>query len=301
MLKVAIILNGLSGKKKNFYSRLLPVFQAYAKTDVFETQTQTDAFDFSVKAVSEKYDLIVAAGGDGTINHVINGMLSSNTSSEMLPVLTILPVGSGNDFARTVNITLRADELKKRLTNSQAKPIDVGSVFFQKEGKESHAYFINVASAGMGPEVLNKMSSGKKQLGSAVSYYVAILLTFLSYRCIAVRIKASTWEWNNKLRTLAIGNGKYFGNGLCIGPGAKPDDGIFSAFVCGAVSVLDFIRYTGTLKNSQKVNHPKIEYRTAEKFELTSKLPCRIEADGELLGFLPAHVEVIPGRIKFLY
>jgi diacylglycerol kinase (ATP) len=300
-LKVAVILNGLSGKKKHFYSRLLPVIREHATADVFETRSRTDAFDFSARAVSENYDVIIAAGGDGTINQVVNGMLHSNAPVEQLPMLTILPVGSGNDFARTVKITLRAEELKKRLARLTPGLMDVGSTTFQKDGKEDHSYFINVASAGMGPEVLNRMSSGKKRLGSAVAYYVAILSTFWSYRCMPVTIKTPAWQWNNKLRTLAIGNGKFFGSGLCIAPDAKPNDGMFSAFVCGAISVLDFIRYTNTLKSSRKVIHPKIEYNTAETLELTSESPCRIEADGELLGFLPACVEVISGRIKFLY
>jgi diacylglycerol kinase (ATP) len=300
-LKVAIILNGLSGRKKLFYSRLLPVIREHATADVFETRSQTDAFDFSAKAVSENYDLIIAAGGDGTINQVVNGMLKSDSPTEQLPMLTILPVGSGNDFARTVNITLRAEDLKKRLIDLKPSLIDVGAVIFQKDSKEHHSYFINVASAGMAPDVLSRMSSGKKRLGSAIAYYVAILATFWSYRCMSVIVKTSAWQWNNKLRTLAIANGKFFGSGVCIAPDAKTDDGMFSAFVCGAVSVLDFIRYTNTLKSSRKIIHPKIEYKTAEKLELTSESPCRIEADGELLGFLPACVEVIPGRIKFLY
>lgn len=293
-------MNGLSGRKKLFYSRLLPIIREHATADVFETRSRTDAFDFSLNAVAEYYDLIIAAGGDGTINQVVNGMLTSDTPVEQLPMLTILPVGSGNDFARTVNITLCADDLKKRIAHPIIDLIDVGSVGFQKDNKEHHSYFINVASAGMGPEVLNRMSSGKKLLGSAVTYYVAILSTFWSYRCMPVTIKTHSWQWSNKLRTLAIGNGKFFGSGLCIAPDAKPNDGMFSTFVCGAVSVLDFIRYTSTLKSSRKVIHPRIEYNTTEKLELTSETPCRIEADGELLGFLPARVEVIPGRIKFL-
>lgn len=300
-MKVAIILNGLSGRKKLFYSRLLPAIRGNATADVFETQSRTDAFEFSAKAVSENYNLIIAAGGDGTVNQVVNGMLHSNASAEKLPMLSILPVGSGNDFARTANITLCTDDLTKRLLHPIPSLLDVGSVTFQKDGAQHHAYFINVASAGMGPEVLNYLRSGKKRLGSEIAYYTAILYAFWSYRCVPVTIKTTSWQWSNKLRTLAIGNGKYFGHGLCIAPEAKPDDGMLSAFVCGAVSVLDFIRYTRTLKSARKIINPKIEYKTAVKLELSSELPCRIEADGELLGFLPACVEVIRGRIKFLY
>lgn len=300
-MRVAIILNGLSRKKKFFYTKLLPVIHEHHHADVFETQSASDAFEFAVQAAAEKYDLIIAAGGDGTINQVVNGMLKGNLPANQLPMLSILPAGSGNDFARTVNITLRVDELKERLSNATAKLIDVGSVRFQEDSVQSHSYFVNVASAGMGPDVLNKMTLGKKRFGSAVAYYAAILSTFFSYRCIPVTIQATDWRWSNKLRTLAIGNGKFFGHGLCIAPEANPDDGIFSAFVCGSVSVLDFIRYTSTLKNSRKISHPKIEYKKVESLDVTAESPCRIEADGELLGFLPAHIEVLPGRIKFLY
>lgn len=300
-MKVAIILNGLSGKKRLFYSRLLPVINEVAEAHVFETQSATDAFNFSVKAVSQKLDVIIAAGGDGTINQVVNGMLQRGLPLEKLPALSILPVGSGNDLARTVNIDLKADTLKQRLIQKNIKPIDIGSVTFQQHGKESHAYFINVCSAGMGPEVLNYMRSGGKTLGAAVAYYIAILTTFSTYKCMPVTIKTSGWQWKDSLRSLAIGNGRYFGSGLCIAPDAKPDDGEFGTFICGAVSVLDFVRYTNTLKTGGRISNPKIEYQTANVLELTSEAPCRIEADGELLGFLPARVEVIPQRINFLY
>jgi diacylglycerol kinase (ATP) len=300
-LRVAIILNGLSGKKRIFYSRLLPAIREHAMAEVFETQSETDAFTFSVKAVAENVDVIIAAGGDGTVNQVVNGMLQSALPAEKLPALTIIPAGSGNDFAKTVNITLAADALRNRLENFSPKLIDIGSVTFQRNGEEAHSYFLNVCSAGMGPEVLNHMRSGRKKLGAAVAYYIAILATFSTYTCRPVTIKTATWQWRGLLRSLAIGNGKYFGNGLCIAPDAKPDDGEFGAFICGAVSVFDFIRYTNTLKTGRRISSTKIEYQAARKLELTAELPCRIEADGELLGFLPATVNVIPQRVKFLY
>lgn len=299
-MRVAIVLNGLSGRKRHFYSRLLPVIREHAEAEVFETRSETDAFNFSIDAVTQKVDLIIAAGGDGTINQVLNGMLHSDLPADALPVLTVLPAGSGNDFSRTVNISQSADALRQRLARFAPRLIDVGSVRFRKHDAEAHAYFINVCSAGMGPEVVNRMRTGKKRFGSSMAYYKAILATFGTYRCMPVTVKTSSWQWSNPLRSLAIGNGKYFGSGLCIGPEAKPDDGEFSAFICGPVSVFDFIRYTGKLKAGRKITDQRIEYKTAKALELTSESPCRIEADGELLGFLPATVNIMPQRIKFL-
>lgn len=300
-LKVAVILNSLSGKKKIFYSRLLPVLREHATVDVFETQSETDAFTFSAHAVAQHADVIIAAGGDGTIHQVVNGMLKSNLPADRLPALTILPIGSGNDLARTLNISLSVDELKSRLLNRTFKRIDVGSVRFRKEGREQLSYFVNVCSAGMGPEVLSRMHSGKKTFGATLAYYVAILKTFSSYRCILVTIKTPGWSWSDSLRSLAIGNGKYFGNGLCIAPEARVDDHELAVFIAGPISVFDFVRFTGRLKGGRKIDHPKIAYKTATALELTSKSICRIEADGELLGFLPAEIKVIPQRINFLY
>jgi diacylglycerol kinase family enzyme len=134
-----------------------------------------------------------------------------------------------------------------------------------------------------------------------MAYYTAIVATFFSYKPITVSINATGWQWKSKLRTIAIGNGKFYGDGLCIAPDALVDDGIFSTFVCGDVSVMEFIRYSGALKRSKKITHPKVQYSSAQHLELTAEAPCRIEADGELLGYLPATIDIIPGKIKFLW
>lgn len=270
------------------------------KPDVFETRGKNDATTFAANCVSQKYDLVLAAGGDGTLHQVVNGFLNHPDANSHLPALDVLPLGSGNDFARAMKISRKAKDVYARIKAFQVKNIDAGKIDFVKpDGDPSSAYFINVASAGMGPEVVNRMTR-KRSLGSAVAYYRAILKTFFSYKSMVVKIKTAEWEWKNKLRTVAIANGKFYGHGLCIAPEAIQDDGTFATFVCGDVSVLEFIRYSGTLKNSRKIIHPKISYASAKKIEMTSESPCRIEADGELLGFLPATIDILPARIKFL-
>jgi diacylglycerol kinase (ATP) len=298
-VKIAIILNGISLKKKFFYKKVLPALKDF-NVDVLETRTKDDALEFASKCVEKKYDLLIAAGGDGTLNQVLNGMLLNHEGQLDLPVLGVLPLGSGNDFARAMKISRKAKEFKERIKLFQARNLDVGKIHSTHEnGDPISSYFINVADAGMGPEVVNRMSRNRS-FGSGVAYYKAIIATFFSYKPITVKIKTPEWEWKNKLRTLAIGNAKFYGHGLCIAPDAKTDDGLFSTFVCGDVSVLEFIRYSGTMKNSKKIVHPKVTYASAKLIEMTAESPCRIEADGELLGFLPATIDIIPGRIKFL-
>lgn len=302
MRKIAIILNGISLKKKFFYNKVLPHLTKQFEVDVFETRTKHDAIALASKAVNKyTYDVLIAAGGDGTLNQVLNGMLQGRDSDTKLPLITILPIGSGNDFARTLKITTDVSKLIDKLISLKYCNLDVGRIEFQSEKKKTEfSYFINVADAGMGPEVVSKLANSDRTFGSAVAYYAAILSTFFSYKPMEVEIKTPEWQWKNKLRTVAIGNGKFYGHGLCIAPDAKPDDGIFSSFICGDVSVLEFIWHSGDLKNSNKIVHSKVAYSSARHIELTSKTPCRVEADGELLGFLPATIDILPARIKFL-
>jgi len=297
--KIAIVLNGISLKKKLFYTKILPLLQKNFQATVFETRTKLDGISLASKAVDKRFDVLLAAGGDGTLNQVLNGMLRDREEFD-LPVLGVLPLGSGNDFARALRITADADALISRLHAMTIKRVDVGKVIYQGGEKPRSSYFINVADAGMGPEVVSRMLASGRAFGSSVAYYAAIVSTFFSYKPITVSIKATGWQWKNKLRTIAIGNGKFYGHGICIAPDAIVDDGIFSTFVCGDVSVMEFIRYSGALKRSKKITHPKVQYSSAQHLELTAEAPCRIEADGELLGYLPATIDIIPGKIKFL-
>jgi len=298
--RIAIILNGISLKKKFFYTQILPPLQKNFQVTVFETRTKSDGISLASKAVDNRFDLILAAGGDGTLNQVVNGMLKDQEDFIDLPILGVLPLGSGNDFARALRITSNAEGLISKIHAMTIKRVDVGKVMYQDAEKIRLSYFINVADAGMGPEVVSRMLASGRAFGSSVAYYSAILSTFFSYKPIMVSIKATGWQWKGKLRTIAIGNGKFYGHGLCIAPDALVDDGIFSTFVCGDVSVLEFIRYSGALKRSKKIIHPKVQYSSAQHLELTADAPCRIEADGELLGYLPATIDIIPGKIKFL-
>lgn len=298
-LKIAIIINGISHKKKFFYKKILPQLTHF-HVDVFETRSKDDAFLFASTCVEKGYELILAAGGDGTLNQVLNGIIRDRERVDNLPVLGVIPLGSGNDFARALKISRNAKEIFERVQSFQTKKLDVGKVHFtDNNGKNNYSFFINVADAGMGPEVVNRMNRNRS-FGSNIAYYKAILATFFTYTPPMVKIKTPEWEWTNKLRTVAIGNAKFYGHGLCIAPDAIIDDGIFSTFVCGDVSVLEFIRYTGTLKTSKKIIHPKITYATARHVEMTSESPCRIEVDGELVGFLPATIDIMPLAIKFL-
>lgn len=279
----------------------MPALQKAHNADVFETRTRHDAVFLASKAVEKGYSLILAAGGDGTVNQVLNGVIKGREKDPSLPIIGVIPIGSGNDFARTIKVTTNVNDLMNLITSGKYTQADVGKIQYQTiQGEKDHSYFINVADAGMGPEVVRRVMDSDRIFGAGVAYYAAILSTFSNYKPMDVQVKAEQWEWHGKLNTLAIGNGKYYGHGLCIAPDAIINDGVFSTFICGDASKAEFIWHSSKLKTEKKIAHPKVRYDTARHLELTSGQPCLIEADGELLGMLPATVDIIPNKIKVL-
>lgn len=303
-MKVAIIVNGISFHKTFLYHEILPALRAlYEEVEVFETRSKHDAIHLASKAVDQKFDLIIAGGGDGTVHQVVNGILQHREDARDLPVLGIVPMGSGNDFARSLNLEQNLDQLLRLFRKAEPKKVDVGMMTYHEAGTTESAirYFINEVDVGMGPEVVRKVNESGRPFGSAITYYLSILSTFISFKPMVVKIKTPKWSWEGKIRTLAVANGKYYGHGLCICPDSKPDDRIFGTFICEGVSALTFIRYSGDLKKGKHVRIPEIHYNEADFVELTSPQNCVIEADGEILGLLPAKIEMLPRQLSVLY
>jgi diacylglycerol kinase (ATP) len=302
--KAVIILNGISLKKKIFYHDYLPAISEIFEVEVHETLSKNDAKALASKFSDKYVDVILAAGGDGTIHQVVNGVLKGRENNTKLPAIGVIPIGSGNDFARSAGLRVNIEHLLKIFSSFTLRPVDVGLVEFSLHpggGSETgSAYFINVADIGMGPEVVGKVLSSGRPFGSEVAYYKSILNTFLTYRPMVVKTVSQDWSWEGKLRTLAVANGRYYGHGLCIAPDAVLDDREFSVFICGNVSIFDFIMHTGTLKKGRNVKMEEVLYRTTTAIDFSSESPCPIEGDGEALGWLPAKVKMIAKQLDFL-
>ena len=299
-----VILNGISLKKKLFYHEYLPALSEVFDVEVHETLSVNDAKSLASKFTDRFVDAIIAAGGDGTLNQVVNGILRGRENAFRLPAVGVIPIGSGNDFARGADLKLKVDQTIKILSSFKPRPIDIGMVEYcvesDNDNAKDYSYFVNVADIGMGPEVVGKVLSSGRPFGSEVAYYKSILNTFLTYKPMEVKAVTPDWTWQGKLRTLAVANGKYYGHGLCIAPDAVMDDRLFSVFICGNVSVLDFIMHTGTLKKGKNVQMDEVLYKTAAAVEFSSTSSCPIEGDGEILGWLPAKVTMIEKRLNFL-
>lgn len=306
-MKLAVILNGISLKKDHFYRNTLPALTRHFSLEVFETRSKDDASALAAEAVIRNFDVLLSAGGDGTLHQVINGMLAGVTNSKPLPALAVLPLGSGNDFARTLYVTPADIDIVEILHEFKTISCDLGEVTFSLSAPadgiavmKASRYFLNVVDVGMGPAVVRKVLNSDKRLGSAVAYYQNIISTFFNYSPQRLEARSSEWTWIDLMKTFAVANGRYYGNGLCIAPEAKIDDGKFNVFACGNVSVLDFILQSLPLKAGRRVRHQYVKYFECDQVEMVSDQALEIEADGEILGWLPAVVRMTPMKVRIL-
>lgn len=262
------------------------------------TLRKKHAVELAKQVTENGCDYMVAVGGDGTLNEVINGMLQSNIPADEYPAIGLLPHGSANDFARTARISNSIEELIELIQSNSTQKIDLGKIILQQT-RETR-YFINIAGVGLGPEVAQNLEQSSSVLGPVFNYFKQIIKGFLSYVKKEVSCTSRTWMWKGKLLQMAVANGRYFGNAICIAPDAKLADGQFQVAIFGDLSIWDYLKNLGNLKKGVKINLPQVSYHNANEVLLESNDSCGIEADGEYVGLTPATISVLPKAISFL-
>lgn len=295
LVKVLVILNGISSKKQRFYSAILPALKANFEVTVKETLHSGHAVQLAA-AHAQNFDTVISAGGDGTLNQVLNGLLSQGLDS--VPNVGVIPLGSGNDFAGALGLSSKANQIVSLLKKDQPQLTDIGKVTCRDSSNNEIAkYFINVASVGMGPATVLQMEKMPQWLGGNLRYLAAILHTFFTHKATDLSIKTNGWSWNGKARVWAMANGQSFGNKIFIAPFSKVDDGLFDTFLASNLPLLKFLVYLQQLKSRKKIVDSKIHYNQGAHFTIRSSEHAAIEAEGEMQGYLPARIEILPKRV----
>ncbi|NJN42066.1 MAG: hypothetical protein HC811_07450 [Flammeovirgaceae bacterium] len=296
-MKISIIINGASRKKKLFHSRILPSLVKRFDVTVVETKNSGHGIELA-KQISLNSDVVIAAGGDGTLNEVINGVLQS---PRKIPV-GIIPLGTGNDFAKMIGVTIDPAHLISLLEARQFRDTDVARVECVDEtGNGIVRYSINACSVGMGPEVVKRLMKTSRSLGPTLTYLKTIIPTFFSHKPQRIEISNDSWRWSGLIRVCAIANGQSFGNGIFIAPGKKPDEGKLTACIAGALPLFKFLAALIRLKKKKRINDPAyFHYQDGKSFTIKSDLPAWIETEGELAGLLPVKVSLIPQALQIV-
>jgi len=291
--------------KNNRLAKVLPRLDQYCRqaklgsVQFLSTLRKKHAIELAKQATENGCDYLVAVGGDGTLHEVINGMMQAKLPTKDYPAIGLLPYGSANDFARTAGISNSIEALIAGIRSNTTQKLDLGKIILQQT--QETRYFINIAGVGLGAEVAQNLERSSSVYGPSFNYYKHILKGFLSYDKKEVSCTSSTWQWQGKLLIMAVANGRYFGNAICIAPDAKLSDGQFQvAIFFGDLSIWDYLKNFGNLKKGVKIKLPQVSYYNANEVLLESNDACGIEADGEYVGPVPATISVVPKVIRFL-
>ena len=252
---------------------------------------------------------IIACGGDGTISEVVNGILRASVGEGAGTELGVLPSGTGGDFRRTLDVPARAADAARSLREGKTRSLDAGRVTYLNErGEEESRFFVNVASFGMGGEVIRRVKSREglpagaaRLLGGKLSFAAAALQSALTFEKPSVRVSLDGGAAARiTVANFCVANARYFGGGMKIAPNAKVDDGRFDVVAVGDVSALNMLAnsyrlYLGTHLGMQEVRHALARRVRAES---ASGEPVKLELDGELAGRLPADFEILPAALR---
>ncbi len=303
--KISFVLHGRIHGKRKIINELQDAFDNRYEVRFYETERARQAQSLAIDALQKGCDFLIAIGGDGTLNEVVNGFMKAGGREKNKAVLGILPWGTGNDFVRSIGMRRSVVQLVSLIQTNSVRFIDAGMMKIGPIGGiQEVKYFNNIADAGFGAEVVSEVNGvhlRKKILGGTLTFFLAIFLKFFSYKHKPMRISWDGFSWEGPVLALIVANGQFFGSGYGIAPDAKIDDGKFQIVLAGNVTMLDYFKNFGKLRKSQHIDLPDLSYHVTDHVNV-EPLGDRvsIEADGEIHGTAPLQFECLPGALPFL-
>ena len=250
--------------------------------------------ELAKRAVEQGASLLVAVGGDGTVNEVVQGLAGRDGAE-----LAVIPRGTGWDFARTYRIPRRLEDAVAVARDGRTRAIDLGRARYRDwEGSEAESYFANVASAGMSGAIAKRANETSKALGGKISYAWATLTVFARWRNDEVRVTVDGEARTGRMHDVVVANGRFFGGGMMICPDAEPDDGLFDVLLIGDLTKRDLLLTLPKTYRGRHLPHPKAELLRGAVVEVDAPEPLPVELDGEQPGTTPIRLEVVPEALR---
>ena len=250
--------------------------------------------ELAKRAVEQGASLLVAVGGDGTVNEVVQGLAGRDGAE-----LAVIPRGTGWDFARTYRIPRRLEDAVAVARDGRTRAIDLGRARYRDwDGSEAESYFANVASAGMSGAIAKRANETSKALGGKISYAWATLTVFARWRNDEVRVTVDGEARTGRMHDVVVANGRFFGGGMMICPDAEPDDGLFDVLLIGDLTKRDLLLTLPKTYRGRHLPHPKAELLRGAVVEVDAPEPLPVELDGEQPGTTPIRLEVVPEALR---
>lgn len=265
------------------------------------TERRYHAMVLSRKMIRKGYRKIMVVGGDGTMNEVINGLFAQENLITTDITLGIIPVGTGNDWARMFGISFNYEEAIQTLIKEKTFIQDAGRVVFNRSDRKLGRYFINIAGLGFDALVTRK-SNDLKERGkrSKLLYFWNIFTSLFGYRHFHASVIVDGTVHECDIFSMNVGICQYNGGGMKQLPLAVPDDGIFDLTIIKKIGKFEILRSLPVLYNGKINRHPKVISLNGKKIRINTSKIIFLETDGENLGHTPFEFEIIPRSVKIV-
>ena len=265
--------------------------------DTVMTAAPGDGRTIARRAVIEGRRRILAVGGDGSINDVLNGILSIPRAVDDLVTLAPVPLGTGNDWARSLDMPREPEGIAEAVAAERTMLVDAGLLEFEPDagGRPQRHWFLNVAGAGFDSHVIERLPA---QVDSPFAYLRGALRELAHYDLPRFRLTADAGALDERLLLAFVANGRFCGNRMHVAPHAQLDDGLLDVVAIREVGLLKALvklakLYRGTLGGDRLV----WETRTG-RLRIEADPPAAVEADGQVVGRTPVEVSVLPKALR---
>jgi YegS/Rv2252/BmrU family lipid kinase len=297
--KVKIILNPMAdmGNAYKVASDLRPIVAEYGKADWSGTVYPTHATELAEDAAEQGYGMVIAMGGDGTIHEVVNGLM--RIPAERRPILGVVPVGSGNDFAHSLGVPLQSDRALAHALHGEPSLVDIGRMTDENGRIE---YFDNTVGVGF-DAVVTIRSHKLPVVRGFLMYLTAVIQTIiLNHEPAKMKLEVDGERWEQTNLMVTVCNGPREGGGFLVAPGAAIDDGILNYAMIAKVSRPMMFRLIPEVMKGTHGRFKQVKLGAFKKLSLISERPVYIHADGEILTSFGSNLhrldfEVLPDAL----
>jgi len=285
--KIKFIINPIAGfwRDKSFIEELIRQRCKDLDFTIVHTTGPGDATRLAKEAAAEDYRTVVAIGGDGTVNETASGLVGTDTA------LGIIPRGSGNGLARSLDIPLPPAEALEVICTGKAHRIDAG--------RAAHLYFFGVTGVGFDASVSHKFKTASWR--GPIPYFYIAAREFASYQPEPLRLRLDDLMIEMTPLLVTIANVEQYGNGAIIAPQAKPDDGVFEVCVVQPMNFAELVMHAPKLFNGKAEAIPMISYYRSRIATIEKSGPVLFHVDGESqMAESPINFSVLPRALKVI-
>ena len=298
--KVKLILNPMSnmGAAWRAANALRPIIAEHGGADWSGTVYPTHATELAMQAGLDGYEMVIAMGGDGTVHEVVNGLMQ--VPAEKRPILGVVPVGSGNDFAHSIGIPTEADRALLRALTGEPSLVDIG-VMTDENGRRE--FFDNTAGVGF-DAVVTIRSHKLPVVRGFLMYLTAVIQTILlNHNPVLMKVEADGEKWEQEALMFTICNGGREGGGFMIAPDAKNNDGILNYAMVKKCDRLTMFRLVPEFMKGTHPRFAQIKMGTCKTFNILADRPMYIHADGEIFTSFGSNLkglnfEIMPNALR---